>query len=243
MGNFYKYKFILIFSPLTQKIRRPSVTAASLIDIDELQVHSQPNHWPGVNSLIALLSREQILHQQEEAPPPNLRLLLVEFFVSIFVSMFFYAFALYDTRLLFRLSAHPFDAKMFGEVFGGGGERRLRSAVPVRPPRIFFELFDFQKYLAPKTESKLDKNTLQQEQDELAAMRAKLHAKVSGKSKKDKRIIPQQVFTTTAVKTTASSQKLHSTVQPAQGSSEQVVQCWISPRKHIVQYFSEKVKF
>ena len=167
-----------MFSPLTQKIRRPSATAASLPDNDELQVHSQPNHWPGVNSLIALLSREHILHQQEEAPPPNLRLLLVEFFVSIFVSMFFYAFALYDARLLFRLSAHSFDARMFGEVFGGGGERRLRSAVPVRPPRTFKIIFKFNQFLAPKTEPKLDKNTSQQEQDELAAMRAKLHAKV-----------------------------------------------------------------
>jgi hypothetical protein len=104
---------------------------------DELQVQSLPNHWPGVNALIALITRERIL---DESTPPNLRLLLVEFFISIFISIFYYSFALYDSRLLYRLSAHAVDSKMFGEIFGGGGERHLRSAVPVRPPRKYFLL-------------------------------------------------------------------------------------------------------
>jgi hypothetical protein len=101
--------------------------------LEHLQVTNAPNHWPGVSNLIALLTRERFLDET----PPNLRLLLVEFFISIYIAIFYYALAHYDSRLLYRLSAHPVDAKMFGEIFGGGGERRLRSAVPMRPPRLF----------------------------------------------------------------------------------------------------------
>lgn len=96
-----------------------------------MDIKSQPQHWPGVDSLIKLLNRESLLSDS----PPNLRLLLVEFFSTIFLSTFLYAFTFYDSRLLYRLAVHSISSQMFGEVFGGGGEHRLKSAVPVRPPR------------------------------------------------------------------------------------------------------------
>ena len=121
-------EILLIFSPLTQPIRRTSVSVTAT---DELDVRSQPQHWPGVDSLIKLLNRESLL----DNTPPNLRLLLVEFFSTIFLSTFLYAFTFYDSRLLYRLAAHPIGNQMFGEIFGGGGEHKLKSAIPVRPPR------------------------------------------------------------------------------------------------------------
>lgn len=73
-------------------------------------------------------------------------------------------------------------------------------------------------------------------QNEAAAMRAKLHAKV----KKILIIILKSQFYvfTTSNKTIGNQSR--TTTQP-QCSSEQIIQTWISPRKHIVQYFIEKV--
>jgi hypothetical protein len=75
-------------------------------------------------------------------------------------------------------------------------------------------------------------------QNEAAAMRAKLHAKV----KKILIIILKSQFYvfTTSNKTIGNQSRTTTTTQP-QCSSEQIIQTWISPRKHIVQYFIEKV--
>lgn len=131
-----------MFSPLTQPLWRPFHGIHSGMATDEeAAVISSPSQWPGVTSLVALLSRER-LRGGTEASGPNLRLLLVEFFVAVTMSLFCYAFALYDCRWLFRICAHATDGQMFAKMFGGGGERRLRSttAVPARPPREYFKL-------------------------------------------------------------------------------------------------------
>lgn len=73
--------------------------------------------------------------REKDDDVPNLRLLLVEFFVAITMSLFCYAFTIYDSRWLYRLCAHNLDADMFGQLFGGGGEKKLRSVVPCRPAR------------------------------------------------------------------------------------------------------------
>ncbi|CAK5007291.1 unnamed protein product [Meloidogyne enterolobii] len=194
--------------PLTQPIRRTSVSVTA---IDELDVRSQPQHWPGVDSLIKLLNRESLL----DNTPPNLRLLLVEFFSTIFLSTFLYAFTFYDSRLLYRLAAHPIGNQMFGEIFGGGGEHKLKSAIPVRPP-------------PPRIGERTESNSQLQQQnsnqvEEIALMRAKLHAKVFAPSSK-----------------ATINQKLPSKTHQG-GASEQIIQCWIPPRKHILQYFTDKV--
>ncbi|KAL3102156.1 hypothetical protein niasHS_003565 [Heterodera schachtii] len=197
--------------PLTLPLRRHSNAGGKVSsDGGDVSVVTLPSHWPGVNNLIALLSRERI---RSEKAPPNLRLLLVEFFVAIVMSIFCHAFAFYDSQWLFRLCAHPMDVTMFSLVFGGGGERRLKSAVPTRPPPPL-RLSNVTQQENPQLPKSID------QQDE-AAIRAKLHAKV--------------------FRIDAPSSKGVSAPAVRQQHSEQIIQCWVPPKKHIVQYFAEKV--
>ena len=84
----------------------------------------------GVQNLVALLSREK------DDDTPNLQVLLAECFLAVYMALFAYAFTAYDSRWLYRLSAHPITPQMFATVFGGGGEKKLSSnkAQPPRPP-------------------------------------------------------------------------------------------------------------
>ncbi|CAD6187487.1 unnamed protein product [Caenorhabditis auriculariae] len=105
--------------------KRTRMTSSS----EDLRVSTAPVKWPGVQSLIALLNREK------DDEVPHLRLLLIESFVAITMSLFCFALAAYDARWLYRLSIHDIDPGKFGLIFGGGGEKRLKTAPPVRPPR------------------------------------------------------------------------------------------------------------
>ncbi|CAB3399146.1 unnamed protein product [Caenorhabditis bovis] len=104
-------------------------TRAVSMSTEDMRVTTAPVKWPGVECLIALLGREK----DDEAP--HLRLLLVESFVAITMSLFCFAIAAYDSRWLYRLSAHEIDPSKFGLIFGGGGEKRLKTIPPARPPR------------------------------------------------------------------------------------------------------------
>lgn len=88
--------------------------------------------------MIFLLSREGDDNRQ------NLKLLLVECFVAITMSLFLYSLTVNDSRWLFRLCAHQLDEKSFGIMFGGGGQKKLlNNNVPSRPPRIYAFLLFF----------------------------------------------------------------------------------------------------
>src|SRR3569623_1704180 len=102
------------FRALTKRIRTISMAT------DDISVATLPTKWPGVDSIVALIAR------QVDEEMPNLRLLLMECFISITMSLFCYAFSVYDSRWLYRLAAHEMNSKNFGLVFGGGGEKRLR---------------------------------------------------------------------------------------------------------------------
>ncbi|CAD5221721.1 unnamed protein product [Bursaphelenchus xylophilus] len=96
---------------------------------EDLKVQTAPQSWPGVDSLVALLS----VGKDEEAP--NLRLLLVKIFVSVSTSLFCYALAGYDARWLYRLCVKEVDAVAYGYIFGGGGEKIVPTGqAPARPP-------------------------------------------------------------------------------------------------------------
>lgn len=128
---------------------------------DDISVTSIPTKWPGVDSVVALIAR------QIDEEMPNLRLLLSESFIAITMSIFCYALAVYDSRWLYRLSAHEMNVKNFGLLFGGGGEKRLRSA-PSRPPA------------RPSPSSGSSNADSSSKSDDSAAIRAKLHSKVFG---------------------------------------------------------------
>lgn len=169
---------------------------------DELSVKSDPSSWPGVDSLIALLS----LGRDEETP--NLRLILIKTFFSVAVSLFCYALAVYDSRWLYRLCARDVNSIAFGEIFGGAGERSIQKVKPPnRPPRKH-KLYMFilsVSFLAPSTKP------LQPAVAAANTVRANLHARVFGADE----LRPQQ--------------------------TEQTVSCWVPPKKHIIQFFAEKV--
>jgi hypothetical protein len=188
-------KNIDFFSILTSRIRSHSFSH------DELTVKSGPANWPGVDSLIALLS----LGRDEEAP--NLRLLLVKTFFSVSVSLFCYALAVYDARWLYRLCARDVNSVAFGQIFGGAGEKNIQKVKPPnRPPRKSNNLCLYNTFIAPSAKP------LQPAVAAANTVRANLHAKVFGADE----LKPQQI--------------------------EQTISCWVPPKKHIIEYFAEKVE-
>lgn len=158
-----------------------------------------------MESLVSLLARER------DDDMPNLRLLIAEFFVSITMSLFSYAFAIFDSRWIYRLCAHQVDENVYGQLFGGGGEKRLRSTVPNRPPPP----------QRPTNMGSAGGAGAPAEPNDPSVIRAKLHAKVFGVEKSSGTSQPMLI-----------------------GSSEQVVSlsCWVPPRKHVVQFYAEKVE-
>uniref|UniRef100_A0A183GLM1 WD_REPEATS_REGION domain-containing protein n=1 Tax=Heligmosomoides polygyrus TaxID=6339 RepID=A0A183GLM1_HELPZ len=75
------------------------------------------------------------LSREKDFEAPQLRQLLAECFVAVSMSLFCFALAVYDSRWLYRLAAHEMDALQFSLLFGGGGEKKVKSTPPVRPPR------------------------------------------------------------------------------------------------------------
>ena len=83
---------------------------------------SQPNKWPGVRDLRALLLRER----DENAP--KLYLLLMEAFVAVYMSLLTAGLATRDYNLLFRLVGVNFNVRNWSIVFGGGAKKVNRTA-------------------------------------------------------------------------------------------------------------------
>ncbi|TKR87267.1 hypothetical protein L596_011689 [Steinernema carpocapsae] len=195
-------------------VRRMRTLSNAASAHEDINVCSVPSKWPGVDNLVALLSRE---HDEDS---PNLRLLLTECFVSISMSLFCYAFTACDARWLYRLAAHDMNTASFGDVFGGGGEKKLKTAAPARPPR---------PARPSSTVSTVSQNTVASKSDS-ATLRARLHAKVFGTD------LNSHSPSASYVASGNSSPSLAST--PA--AVEQTISCWIPPNKHIVQYFAQK---
>uniref|UniRef100_A0A8C5KRS5 Dmx-like 2 n=1 Tax=Jaculus jaculus TaxID=51337 RepID=A0A8C5KRS5_JACJA len=76
--------------------------------------NSPPAQWPGVSSLINLLSSAQ------DEDQPRLTVLLCEAVVAVYLSLLIHALATNSSNKLFRLAAHPLNNRMWAAVFGGG---------------------------------------------------------------------------------------------------------------------------
>ncbi|GMT36366.1 hypothetical protein PFISCL1PPCAC_27663 [Pristionchus fissidentatus] len=184
--------------------------------VDDIRVTTSPGKWPGVENVVALLGRER----DEDAP--QLRLLLAECFVAITMSLFSFALSAYDARWLFRLSAHFVDSNQFSNIFGGGGEKKLKSAPPARPPRP----------AAPHADSNnIDKNPTGDNVAESLALRAKLHAKVFGIENHPVMIKKREE------EKKASEAAAAKVAKPI----EQTIYRWVPPKKNIVQMYAEKI--
>ncbi|XP_071611297.1 dmX-like protein 2 isoform X3 [Heliangelus exortis] len=93
---------------------------------------SSPAQWPGVNSLINLLSSSQ------DEDHPKLNVLLCEAVVAVYLSLLIHALATHSCNELFRLTAHPLNSRMWAAVFGGGVKllvkpRRQSESIPAPP--------------------------------------------------------------------------------------------------------------
>nr|XP_025046516.1 dmX-like protein 2 isoform X1 [Pelodiscus sinensis] len=103
---------------------------------ESIEEHATPNstpaQWPGVSSLINLLSSAQ------DEDQPKLNVLLCEAVIAVYLSLLIHALATNSCNELFRLAAHPLNSRMWAAVFGGGVKlvvkpRRQSENIPVPP--------------------------------------------------------------------------------------------------------------
>uniref|UniRef100_A0A8C9ZV57 Dmx like 1 n=1 Tax=Sander lucioperca TaxID=283035 RepID=A0A8C9ZV57_SANLU len=94
------------------------------VSMDEsVQPNTSPAQWPGIASLIRLLS------SAGEESQPGLSVLLCEILTAVFLSLFVHGMATHSSNELFRIVAHPLNSKLWVTVFGGGA----RSPVIEKP--------------------------------------------------------------------------------------------------------------
>uniref|UniRef100_A0AAX7U8L6 RAVE complex protein Rav1 C-terminal domain-containing protein n=1 Tax=Astatotilapia calliptera TaxID=8154 RepID=A0AAX7U8L6_ASTCA len=85
------------------------------ISMDEsVQPNTSPAQWPGIASLIRLLS------SAGEESQPGLAVLLCEILTAVFLSLFVHGMTTHSCNELFRIMAHPLNSKLWVTVFGGG---------------------------------------------------------------------------------------------------------------------------
>uniref|UniRef100_A0A8C2XDJ5 Dmx like 1 n=1 Tax=Cyclopterus lumpus TaxID=8103 RepID=A0A8C2XDJ5_CYCLU len=113
------------------------------VSMDEsVQPNTSPAQWPGIASLIRLLS------SAGEESQPGLTVLLCEILTAVFLSLFVHGMATHSSNELFRIVAHPLNSKLWVAVFGGGARtpviEKLNSPTRTPPPEaasIFKERF------------------------------------------------------------------------------------------------------
>ncbi|KAM4616891.1 dmX-like protein 1 [Polymixia lowei] len=94
--------------------------------------NTSPAQWPGIGSLIRLLS------STGEESQPGLAVLLCEILTAVFLSLFVHGLATHSSNELFRIVAHPLNSKLWVAVFGGGARtpviQKLNSPAKSPPP-------------------------------------------------------------------------------------------------------------
>uniref|UniRef100_A0A3Q2CU11 Dmx-like 2 n=1 Tax=Cyprinodon variegatus TaxID=28743 RepID=A0A3Q2CU11_CYPVA len=90
--------------------------------------NSAPAQWPGVSSLISLLTSAR------EEDQPKLSVLLCEAVVAVYLSLLIHGLGTHNSNELFRLAAHPLNNRMWAAVFGGGARVIIKPKRPELPP-------------------------------------------------------------------------------------------------------------
>ncbi|XP_069563830.1 dmX-like protein 1 isoform X1 [Brachyistius frenatus] len=101
------------------------------VSMDEsVQPNTSPAQWPGIASLIRLLS------SAGEESQPGLAVLLCEILTAVFLSLFVHGMATHSSNELFRIVAHPLNSKLWVTVFGGGARAPVmeKPCSPTRTP-------------------------------------------------------------------------------------------------------------
>nr|XP_046248415.1 dmX-like protein 2 isoform X8 [Scatophagus argus] len=95
---------------------------------EHITPNSAPAQWPGVSSLISLLTSAR------EEDQPRLSALLCEAVVAVYLSLLIHGLGTHSSNELFRLAAHPLNNRMWAAVFGGGAKVIIKPKRPEAPP-------------------------------------------------------------------------------------------------------------
>ncbi|XP_041666018.1 dmX-like protein 2 isoform X6 [Cheilinus undulatus] len=95
---------------------------------EHITPNSAPAQWPGVSSLISLLTSAR------EEDQPRLSILLCEAVVAVYLALLIHGLGTHSCNELFRLAAHPLNNRMWAAVFGGGAKVIIKPKRPEAPP-------------------------------------------------------------------------------------------------------------
>ncbi|XP_044209707.1 dmX-like protein 2 isoform X1 [Thunnus albacares] len=95
---------------------------------EHITPNSAPAQWPGVSSLISLLTSAR------EEDQPRLNVLLCEAVVAVYLALLIHGLGTHSSNELFRLAAHPLNNRMWAAVFGGGAKVIIKPKRPETPP-------------------------------------------------------------------------------------------------------------
>ncbi|XP_049457284.1 dmX-like protein 2 isoform X5 [Epinephelus fuscoguttatus] len=95
---------------------------------EHITPNSAPAQWPGVSSLISLLTSAR------EEDQPKLNVLLCEGVIAVYLSLLIHGLGIHSSNELFRLAAHPLNNRMWAAVFGGGAKVIIKPKRPEAPP-------------------------------------------------------------------------------------------------------------
>ncbi|XP_026175507.1 dmX-like protein 2 isoform X2 [Mastacembelus armatus] len=95
---------------------------------EHITPNSAPAQWPGVSSLISLLTSAR------EEDQPRLSVLLCEAVVAVYLALLIHGLGTHSSNELFRLAAHPLNNRMWAAVFGGGAKVIIKPKRPEAPP-------------------------------------------------------------------------------------------------------------
>uniref|UniRef100_A0A665V3P3 Dmx-like 2 n=1 Tax=Echeneis naucrates TaxID=173247 RepID=A0A665V3P3_ECHNA len=94
---------------------------------EHITPNSAPAQWPGVSSLISLLTSAR------EEEQPRLNVMLCEAVVAVYLALLIHGLGTHSSNELFRLAAHPLNNRMWAAVFGGGAKVIIK---PKRPEAV-----------------------------------------------------------------------------------------------------------
>uniref|UniRef100_A0A3P9PH28 Dmx like 1 n=1 Tax=Poecilia reticulata TaxID=8081 RepID=A0A3P9PH28_POERE len=125
----HKYSHVNHFTgTVYQSVLLSQKQAVKTVGLGEaVQPNTSPAQWPGIASLIRLLS------SAGEETQPGLAVLLCEILTAVFLSLFVHGMATHSSNELFRIVAHPLNCKLWMAVFGGGARVPVMDKASTSP--------------------------------------------------------------------------------------------------------------
>ncbi|XP_049618495.1 dmX-like protein 1 isoform X2 [Syngnathus scovelli] len=125
MNNFTGMVYQSVLLSQKQQARAASIDGS-------VQPNTSPAQWPGIASLIRLLS------SAGDESQPGLAVLLCEILTAVYLSLFVHGMATHSSNELFRIMAHPLSSNLWVTVFGGGARtpvvEKANSPAKTPPP-------------------------------------------------------------------------------------------------------------